>query len=108
MASVLGAALLLVSILFLRMVSELKRTVDGLNGKLDRLEKRIASQEAQVAELRKALAAERNDPVLDIVNTVMGWRQKGLAQTLIAVGTRLFRSYWRGRGAKALPSPKEQ
>lgn len=98
--------ILLLSVLLrtiLKLTFELKKTA----AKLERIEKKLAGQAAEVAALKEALAKDREDPVMGILQTAMNWRSRGPWLTVGMVGAKLFQSYWKSRKTRALPGPKE-
>jgi len=80
-----------------------------LDKKLTRLEGRVASQDAAIAGLRKSMDQQSADPVMEVVRALQGWKKNGPWQTVAALGSRVFRSYWgqkRNEG-RALPVASE-
>jgi len=92
-----------------QMAKRLTQATVELDKKLNRLESRLAGQETALAAIRKKLDQQSNDPVMEVVRTLKDWKRNGPLQTVAALGSRLFRSYWgqkRNEG-RALPVPSE-
>lgn len=107
LALVLGTILILVLTFLLRVLIKLTAEVKQTAARIEKLEKRLNSQVMEVAALKKALEAPKQDPIMGIVETAMNWRSRGPWMTVGLVGARLFQSYWKNRNSRALPGPKE-
>lgn len=92
-----------------QMAKRLQRATVELDKKLGKLERRLDEQDKSLAALRKTLDQRAGDPIMELVHLAQGWRAKGPWPTLVALGSRVFRSYWgqKRTNSRALPVPKE-
>lgn len=102
-----GSCTVLLLVFYLRAVARLASSTKGMEARLAKLEKRLAGQSAELAKLKDSLQEQKADPLMSVVETAFGWRDRGAALTAGLVGAQLFRSYWKSRKGRALPAPKE-
>ena len=101
---VLAVALLAVTVLLSRAVFNMSNRVKGLDKRIEGLILRVESQEAELKRLRVLAETVPSDPLMEIWDTVAGWKKNGPVRSLMTLGTRLFKSYSKQRKLKALPS----
>jgi hypothetical protein len=108
LALLFGMITILLLTFLLRFMMKLSIELKKTSARLERIEKRLAGQAAEVAALKEALTQEKQDPVMGMVQTAMNWRSRGPWMTVGMVGIQLFQSYWRSRKTRALPGPAEK
>lgn len=94
-----------VLILILKGVSDLNKEVKATAGRIEKLEARVASQERALAEIRTTLSEEKHGLVNEGMALVDQFRKKGLVSGLVALGSVLYKAYFRKKRATALPAP---
>lgn len=99
---VLAVALLIGVVMMLRMAKEMRKAVEAMDARLERLDIRLTQQQAQVESL-KTLLANKPDPWQEIFGSISGFRKNGPTKTLMSLGTKIFAAYFKQKKVKALP-----
>lgn len=99
---ILAVFLLAGVVLMLRMAKEMRKAIQAMDVRLSKLDQRLNEQQAQVDALRTMLA-QKPDPMHEILNSLSGFRQNGVAKTLMSLGSKLFAAYFKQKKVKALP-----
>jgi len=99
----LGAILILSLIAMFQMVRKMKDMVGTLEKSVTQLNARVSAQEAQLSEIRASLQKPSADSLLQVIEAFANVRNKGWMGAVTVLGSRLFRSYFQNRRAKALP-----
>ena len=106
---ILGALLVVLAATFLNVAKSLKASVSRLEARLEGLQTDLSAQQANLDAVRAVLERRPDYPFGELLETVRGYRTRGLLPTVAFVGFRLFRSYLTGRKRqKTLPSMKEK
>ena len=69
------------------------------------LEAKVSAQQSQIDEIRRSLIDEKSNPLSQVGTIVSQFQKKGLVPGLIALGSALFRTYFKNKHGKALPIP---
>ena len=88
-------------------LKNLRRELGKFVSTLDKLETRLNEQERQLAEIKRAVSEQKDDPITAILTAVKNWRSKGLIPALSLLGTQLFRAYLGKKRRKSLPPVEE-
>lgn len=100
----LGAGLVVVSMLMLNVVKGLRSAVGSLEKKVEGLQTELLHQQQNLDAVRAVLEKKQDDPFLGVLQTVDRYRSRGFLPAIALVGVRLFKSYLNGRARrKALP-----
>ncbi len=84
-------------------INRLRKELAKLDRQMAKLQKNMAAQAAHLERLTDEQRKGRVDPIVNLVETATGWRERGWLPTLALIAGRIVASYWKSRGRKALP-----
>ncbi len=102
---IFGSALILGLVMMLRMVRQMRTLVRGMDKRVETLQATVEKQEVQLSALRVQMDKRGSDPLFEALEALGSLPHRGIWPTVITVGSKIFRSYWKNGRAKALPTP---
>ncbi len=94
-------------ILLASALSGMRKQVESLQGKLDKIDGRLQQQEKEIAGLRAELDDRPSDLMKGVVSAIKDFKAKGLVPALTVLGTTLFKAYLKKRKQRALPPAED-
>ncbi|MCA0360675.1 MAG: hypothetical protein LCH41_06450 [Armatimonadetes bacterium] len=100
--------LLVTIVMIVRQNTQFRKAMMLIEKRIEKCESRLGGHDSQLAALRAELAALQANPTNEITQAIDVWRKRGPLPAILALGGRLFASYFKKQRAAVKAAPAKE